>query len=258
MITRERGRARGRDRAPGRGTELDAVVVGAGPNGLAAAVTLARAGFSVRVYERADQAGGGAATRELTLPGFHHDVCSAVHPMAFASRFFREFGLEQRIPFLTPEVSFGHPLDGGRAAIAYRDLDRTAAALGVDGHAYRAIVEPLARRADGVAEFTGSTLLRVPRDPVLALAFALRSLEQGGAAWNARFRGDAAPALLTGVAAHSILPQPSIAAAGAGLVLGAYAHARGWPIPAGEASRSSTRWWTIFARTAAKWCSTTR
>lgn len=208
-------------------------MVGAGPNGLAAAVTLARAGLRVLVYERADQLGGGAATRELTLPGYRHDVCSAVHPMAFASRFFREFGLRRRVPFVTPEVSFGHPLDGGRAGIAYRDLSRTADGLGADGSAYERLMRPLVRHASGVAEFTGSTLLRIPPDPVLAVAFAVKAVEQGSVARNARFREDAAPAMLTGVAAHSILPQPSVAAAGAGLVLGAYAHARGWPIPIG-------------------------
>jgi phytoene dehydrogenase-like protein len=212
---------------------LDAVIVGAGPNGLAAAVTLARAGLRVRVYERADQLGGGSATRELTLPGYRHDVCSAVHPMAFESRFFREFGLRHRVDFVTPDVSFGHPLDGGRAGIAYRDLARTAEQLGADGKAYARMMGPLVRRASGVADFTGSTLLRIPPDPLLALAFARRALEQGSLTWNRRFREDAAPAMLTGVAAHSILPQPSIAAAGAGLVLGAYAHARGWPIPVG-------------------------
>lgn len=213
--------------------DLDAVVVGSGPNGLAAAVTLARAGLRVRVYERADQPGGGASTRDLTLPGFRHDVCSAVHPLAFESRFFREFGLRDRVEFVTPELSYAHPLDGGRAALAFRDLARTSEALGRDGAAYERLMRPLVRRATRVADFTGSPLLRVPRDPAIAFAFGLRALEQGTAAWNLRFDDDAAPALLTGVAAHTILPQPSLAAAGAGLALGAYAHALGWPIPVG-------------------------
>ena len=212
---------------------LDAIVVGAGPNGLAAAVTLARAGLRVRVYERADQAGGGASTRELTLPGFHHDVCSAVHPMAFESRFFREFGLADRVEFITPEVSFAQPLDGGRAAVAHRDLERTSAGLGADGPAYDRLMRPLAERSTEVADFTGSSLLRIPRNPLLAVAFGLRALEQGTPAWGIRFREDLAPALLTGVAAHTILAQPSIAGAGAGLALTAFAHARGWPIPIG-------------------------
>ena len=225
MTTRERAR---------RGSaELDAVVVGAGPNGLAAAVTLARAGLRVRVYERADQPGGGAATRELTVPGFRHDVCSAVHPMALESRFFREFGLRHRVEFRTPEISFAQPLSLGRAGIAYRDLERTRDALGVDGRAYERLLRPLVERSTQVAAFTGSPLVRVPDDPRTALDFGIRALEQGSPSWNLRFREDIAPAMLTGVAAHTILSQPSIAAAGAGLALTAYAHARGWPIPVG-------------------------
>ena len=215
------------------GLEFDAVVVGSGPNGLAAAVTLARAGLRVRVYERADQPGGGAATRELTLPGFRHDVCSAVHPMAFESRFFREFGLRERVGFVTPEVSFAHPLHERHAGIAYRDLTRTAEALGPDALAYTRLLRPLVDRSTNVAEFTGSPLVRMPADLPTAIAFGLRSLEQGSPAWNARFREDTAPAMLTGVAAHTILTQPSVSAAGAGLALAAYAHARGWPIPIG-------------------------
>ena len=216
-----------------RATEVDAVIVGAGPNGLAAAVTLARAGLSVRVFERAARVGGGASSRELTLPGFTHDVCSAVHPLAFESRFFREFELTRRVDFVTPNVSFAHPLDKGAAAIAYRDLERTREGLGSDGAAYAALIGPLAERSSHVADLTGQSLLRVPTSPVTALAFAAATLEQGTPAWNARFRGRAAPALLTGAAAHTSLPLPSLASAGAGLALTAYAHARGWPIPRG-------------------------
>jgi len=213
--------------------DVDATVVGAGPNGLAAAVTLARAGLKVRVFERASHAGGGSATRELTQPGFRHDVCSAVHPMAFASRFFREFGLKERVRFVTPDLSFAQPLDGGRAGLAYRDLARTREALGRDGRAYESLLRPLVERADRVADFTGSTLLRIPPDPLTAIIFGLATLEQGSLLWQRRFSEDAAPAMLTGVAAHTILPQPSLAGAGAGLALTAYAHARGWPVPIG-------------------------
>jgi phytoene dehydrogenase-like protein len=213
--------------------DLDAIVVGSGPNGLAAAVTLARAGLQVRVYERASLIGGGASSAELTLPGFLHDVCSAVHPMAFESRFFREFELASRVDFVVPEISYAHPLDGGRAGLAYRDLDRTRESLGRDGAAYDLLMRPLAEQASRVAEFTGSTLLRVPQHPLTAIAFGLRALAQGGPWWNAPFREETAPAMITGVAAHTILNQPSLAGAGAGLALAAYGHARGWPIPRG-------------------------
>ncbi|WP_248704124.1 NAD(P)/FAD-dependent oxidoreductase [Curtobacterium sp. MWU13-2055] len=212
---------------------VDAVVVGAGPNGLAAAVTLARAGLSVEVVERNDTIGGGARTAELTLPGFLHDVCSAVHPMALQSEFFRLFRMEERIELRLPEVQYGHPLDGGRAGIAYQDLERTAAELGVDGPAFRNLMGPLARAADQVADFATDALLHVPRHPLTVLRFGLRALEQGSSAWNARFRQDAAPAMVSGVAAHSIQHMPSLSTAAAALSLGAYAHARGWPVPIG-------------------------
>jgi phytoene dehydrogenase-like protein len=214
-------------------TDVDVVVVGSGPNGLAAGVTMARAGHRVRVYETASTLGGGASSAALTLPGFVHDVCSAVHPLAFESRFFQEFGLTERVPFVVPELSYAHPLDGGRAALAYRSLDRTADELGRDGGRYARMMRPLVERASGVADFTGGTLLRIPPDPLAAVAFGIRALEQGSGGWNLRFRGEAAPAMVTGVAAHTMLHQPSLSGAGAGLALATYAHARGWPIPIG-------------------------
>ncbi|SMH28005.1 Phytoene dehydrogenase-related protein [Rathayibacter oskolensis] len=212
---------------------VDAVVVGAGPNGLAAAVTLARAGLSVTVLERNETIGGGARTAELTLPGFHHDVCSAVHPMALASGFFRSFGLDQRIELRVPEISYAHPLDGGRAGVAYRDIERTAGRLGRDGAAWRSLMRPLAERADRVAGFTNDALLRIPTDPAILLRFGLRVLEQGSPLWNLRFSEEVAPAMLAGVAAHAIRPLPSLSTAAAALALGTYAHARGWPVPIG-------------------------
>lgn len=211
----------------------DVAVVGSGPNGLAAAVTLARAGLKVHVYEAAPTAGGGLRTAELMEPGHWHDVCSAVHPMALASPFFREFELSRRVRLEVPEVSYGTPLDGGRAALAYHSLERTVAGLGRDGAAFGRLMEPLVRRADGVADLTLNQLLRIPRHPVAAALFGARVLEQGSPLWGLRFREDLAPALLTGVAAHAVARLPAPAAAGAGLMLGMLAHTAGWPVPAG-------------------------
>lgn len=211
----------------------DVVVVGAGPNGLAAAVTVARAGLDVLVVEAADQPGGAARTAEVTLPGFRHDLGAAVHPMALASPFFRDFGLADRVPFLTPEVSFAHPFDDGGAAVGWRDLERTAAGLGADGPAYTRLLGPLVARAERVARFTLGPVLRVPDDPVTALRFGLAALEQGGPAWDRRWRTREAAALLTGAMAHTVRPMPSIAPAAAGLALVVQAHAVGWPVPVG-------------------------
>lgn len=214
-------------------TSHTAAVVGSGPNGLAAAVVLARAGIRTTVFEAASTIGGGARSAELTLPGYRHDLGSAVHPLAVASGFFRRFELGRRVELVTPEISYAHPLDERPAAIAYRDLARTAERLGVDGAAWRSLLGPLVDRAQKVAQFTGSSLLRVPAHPLTTALFGLRALEQGGPAWNLRWRDAAAPALLSGVAAHSVRPMPSLSTSGTALALATAAHAGGWPIPIG-------------------------
>ncbi|KQZ10674.1 dehydrogenase [Agromyces sp. Root1464] len=211
----------------------DVTVVGSGPNGLVAAVVAARAGLSVRVVEAAPTIGGGLRTAELTLPGFRHDVCSTVHPAGLASPVFRKLGLLDDIDWVVPEISYAHPLDGGRAGVAWRDLDRTADGLEADGAAWRSLLAPLLARSRGVVDFTGSQLLRVPRDPIAALQFGLRALEQGTAAWNIRFVGDVAPALFSGVVAHAAGGMPSLASAGAGLLIAMHGHGAGWGLPVG-------------------------
>ncbi|UWX97120.1 NAD(P)/FAD-dependent oxidoreductase [Arthrobacter zhaoxinii] len=211
----------------------DVSVVGAGPNGLAAAVIMARAGLTVRVFETRSTVGGGSRTKELMEPGHLHDICSAVHPMALASPFFRSFGLDRRIDLVVPEISYASPLDGGRAALAYKDLDRTVDGLGRDGAAYRRLMEPLVNRSEAVTDLLMGSLLSIPRDPVALAAFGLAALDQGTPLWNRRFVEDAAPALLSGVAAHPVGKMPSLPSAGGGLMLGTLAHSVGWPIPVG-------------------------
>jgi phytoene dehydrogenase-like protein len=223
---------------PAVGDRPDAIVVGSGPNGLAAAVVLAAAGLQVEVVEAADSIGGGARTADLTAPGFHHDVCSAVHPMALASPFFRAFDLARHgVEMLQPQVAYAQPLDGGRAALAWPDLDRTAAGLGQDGAAWRSLLGPLARHWPALVDLVLSDFRSRPRDLPLAARLAARVVEQGGPAWNRRFSGDLAPALLTGVSAHAVQPPRALAPAGAGLLLGALAHGVGWPVPRGGSQR---------------------
>jgi phytoene dehydrogenase-like protein len=213
-----------------------AIIVGSGPNGLAAAVTLARAGFGVTVRERASSIGGGTATHELTLPGFRHDVCSAVHPMAAASDFFTRFRLASRVELLTPEVSYAQPLEAGRSALAYRSLGRTVEGLGRDGAAWQRLFAPLVDRVAELTAIAGSPVLP-PRHLATLVTLGLRLLEQGGPAWNLRFRGEEAPALLAGVMAHAIRPLPSLGAAAPGLVLATLAHTVGWPVVRGGSGR---------------------
>lgn len=197
-------------------------------------MTLARAGLSVRVLEEQPEPGGGARTVPGLRPGVVHDLCSAVHPMATASPFFRAFDLAARgVEVLTPEVSYAHPVRAGRSALAHLSLERTAAGLGGDGQAWADLFGPLVERADDVVGFALGDHRHLPPDLLTAVRFGLRVLEQGSPLWNRRFRGPFAPALLTGVAAHTLSPLPRLAAAGTALLLGTLAHATGWGIPRG-------------------------
>jgi phytoene dehydrogenase-like protein len=215
----------------------DAVVVGSGPNGLAAAVTLAAAGLRVQVIEGAATIGGGCRTEELIVPGYWHDVCSAAHPLAVASPFFRRFGLAQRgVRLLEPDVQFAAPLDGGRAGIVTRSVTATAERLGADGPAYQRLFGPLTSHIDELSDMLLAPLRRVPAHPAAVAPFGLRAALPATAVAR-RWHMPEARALFAGAAAHAMLPLTSMPTAGAGLALTTLAHAAGWPLVAGGSAR---------------------
>jgi phytoene dehydrogenase-like protein len=212
---------------------LDAIVVGSGPNGLAAAVTLAAAGLRVHVVEGASTLGGGCRTEALTLPGFRHDVCSAAHPLAVASPFFTAFDLPAHgVRLRYPDIAYAHPLDGGRAALAYPDLRRTIDSLGASGRSWGRLMQPLVDRADAIIPAVLAPLRAIPEHPIRSARIATSAL-RSAAAVARRLDGEEAQALFAGVAAHAMLPLTQAPSGGFGTLLGLLAHTVGWPVVEG-------------------------
>lgn len=211
----------------------DAVVVGSGPNGLAAAITLAQRGLRVAVLERHDEIGGGTRTAELTVPGVLHDVCSAIHPFGIGSPFLRSLPLaDHGLVWKFPEVDLAHPLDDGTAGVLVRDLDATAAGLGADGERWRSIFGPVAARYDDLAPEVLGPVLHLPRHPLLMARFGLTA-GLPASLLARRFRTEAARALFGGIAAHICRPLNRPASAGIGVFMGAAGHRHGWPVAEG-------------------------
>ena len=214
----------------------DAVVVGAGPNGLAAGIRLAQEGLSVLILEASDTIGGGARSDELTLPGFVHDVCSAIHPMAAASPYFRSLRLEDDgLEWVHPPFPLAHPLDGGRATILHRSIDDTSRGLGADGRAYLDLMRPFADAWDALVPEILGPIIHVPKRPILLARFGLTALQSADGLARRRFESQEARALVAGLAAHSFLPLDAASSAAIGIVLAAAAHSVGWPMPRGGA-----------------------
>ena len=220
----------------------DAVIVGGGPNGLAAAIVLAQAGRSVELFEARDTIGGGCRSAELTLPGVVHDVCSANHPLGRSSPLFRELELERHgLAWIEPPIQLAHPLDDGQAALVFRDVRRTVASFGdeQDARRYRRWMEPIAADWDLVVRhLLGPLPLGAIRHPVALGRFGMPALFPM-AAIARRFSSPVTQALLAGCGAHSFLPLSSLLTGGIGLAMLASAHSVGWPIPRGGAQRIS-------------------
>jgi phytoene dehydrogenase-like protein len=216
-----------------------AIVVGAGPNGLAAAVVLAQSGLDVTVVEASDEIGGGTKTSELTIPGLLHDHCSAVHPMGVGSPLLQSLGLERYgLQWAWPEVDLAHPLDGGRAGVMVRSLDATVDGLGRDGVAWRRVFGPLAESFDSLNDDLLQPVLGLPSHPVQLARFGLRAA-MPAALLARRFRTDEARALFLGVAAHALSPLTGPLSSSVGAALVAAGHRHGWPVAKGG-SRSIT------------------
>jgi phytoene dehydrogenase-like protein len=216
----------------------DAVVVGAGPNGLAAAVTLARAGRSVLLVEAADTVGGGTRSAELTLPGFVHDVCSAVHPFAVAAPFFRDLPLgDHGLEWIFPDAEAAHPFDDGPAVLLERSVESTAQGLGSDAAAYREAMAPLIAAAERLVPDLLAPLWPPPRHPFLVARFGLKGMASARRAATRLFRTERARGFFAGLAAHSVLPLESAFTATFGYLFCLLGHTSGWPFPRGGSQK---------------------
>ncbi|HTS76531.1 MAG TPA: NAD(P)/FAD-dependent oxidoreductase [Bryobacteraceae bacterium] len=212
-----------------------ACVIGSGPNGLAAAITLARAGIRTTVLEAEPMLGGGTRTAELTLPGFRHDVCSAVHPLAVCSPVFESMPLAQHgLDWIHPPIPVAHAMEDGPAPALFRDLNETAAHLGSDGDRYKRVVAPLVRDWTRLTPMLLAPI-RIPAHPLLLAHFGALAAWPATVAARSVFPSERGRALFAGIAAHSILPLESIGSGAFGWVLAIAAHAAGWPIPRGGA-----------------------
>lgn len=213
--------------------EYDAVVVGSGPNGFAGAITLARSGCSVLMIEAKDIVGGGSRSSELTLPGFVHDICSAIHPLGIASPFFRSLDLASRgLEWIHPPAALAHPLDDGTAVLLERSIDTTAEMLGSDAGSYLKLMKPIASNWDKLIEEVLSPL-HFPRHPLALGTFGLKARQSIDHLVRSQFKATRARALLAGIAAHSIMPMDRAGSAAFGLILGAAGHVVGWPMVKG-------------------------
>ena len=213
------------------------MVVGAGPNGLAAAIVLAQAGCGVKLIEGAETLGGGCRSEELTLPGYIHDPCSTVHSLALASPFLRNLPLaEHGLELVHPDAPLAHPLDDGSAVVLERSVDETAQGLGVDAQAYRRLFDPLVRSADELMQGILGPL-RPPRHPLVLVRFGVSALRSATGLARSRFQGERARALLAGCCAHSMLSLRTPGSASFGIVLALSAHHVGWPVTRGGSQR---------------------
>ena len=234
--------------------EYDAIIVGSGPNGLAAGITLRQQGLKVLIVEGNEYIGGGLRSAELTLPGFIHDVCSAIHPMAVGSPFFNTLSLaEHGLQFIHPEICAAHPFDNGEAAVLSTSMESTASMLGTDGMAYEKLIGPVVLSWPSIVRDVLGPL-GIPESPVAYARFGLDAI-QSAHSITKKFATAKAKGLWAGMAAHSMLPLTNLATAAIGMVLGSAAHLGGWPIPKGGSQQianalasyfSSIRLWVSY------------